>query len=119
MCLGRGAVDFVREQDIGENRPGLEFELLLQGRIDGNAQHVRRQHVTGELDALEAAIQRIGERMGQRRLAHAGNAFYQQMSTGQDGHQRHADDLVIAANDSAQGLFKGNGLSGGGWLSGD
>jgi hypothetical protein len=31
LRLGRGAIDLVSEQDVGENRPALEFKLLLDG----------------------------------------------------------------------------------------
>ena len=51
--FGRGAVDFVGQQNVGEYRAALEFELLLDGGIDGDAQHVGGQHVAGELHALK------------------------------------------------------------------
>ncbi len=110
----RGAVDFVGQQYVGENRPTLEFELLLDGGINRNSQHVRRQHVAGELHPLKAAIERPREGLGQSGFADAGNAFDQQMSARQQGNQGQADDFILAANDLAQSFFQLGRASGGG-----
>ena len=37
LRLGRGAVEFIRQQDIGEHRPRLEIKPLFRSGIDGNA----------------------------------------------------------------------------------
>jgi hypothetical protein len=29
LCFGRGAIDLVGQQDVGENRAALEFEFLF------------------------------------------------------------------------------------------
>src|SRR5262249_42598888 len=70
-----------------------------------DAEHVGRQHVAGELNALELDVKRPGQRVGQRGLAHAGNAFDQKMATGQHCNQGQAYYLVITADDVTQGLF--------------
>ena len=114
LRFGRGAVDFVRQQDIREDRSMLEFELLLDGGIDGDPQHVRGQHVAGELDPLKAAVECPGERLAQGRFTHPWNAFNQQVATGEDRYQRQADHLILAANDFAQGVFELNGPMGSG-----
>ena len=41
LRFGRGAVDFVGQQEVGEDRSALELKLLLEGIVDGNAKHVR------------------------------------------------------------------------------
>ena len=106
LRLGRGAVDFVGEQDVGENRAALEFEFLFCGGIDRDAEHVGRQHVAGELHALKGAIDGAGERLSERGLADSGNAFDEQVSAGEDADQGEADDVVLAANHAAQSLFE-------------
>ena len=106
LRLRRGAVDFVGQQNVGEDRAALEFELLLGGGVDRNAQHVGRQHVAGELHALKTAIESARQRLAKRGLAHAGNAFDQQVSAGQHGNQGEADDFVLAADDFAERVFQ-------------
>ena len=44
--------------------------------------------------------------MGQRGLAYTGHSLDEQMSTGQHRNQGEPDNVVIAANDGAQGLFQ-------------
>ena len=50
----------------------LEFEFLLDGGVDRDAQHVGGQHVAGELDALKGAVDGAGQRLAERRLADRG-----------------------------------------------
>ena len=45
LRLRRGAVDLVGQQDVGEDGAGLEFELLLDGIVDADADDVAGQHV--------------------------------------------------------------------------
>ncbi len=106
LRLGSGAVDLVGQQDVGEHRPGLELEALLAGRVDGDAHHVAGQHVAGELDALEGAVQAAGQRVRQRGLAHARNALDQQVPAREQRHQRQPDDFVCAANHPPQRAFE-------------
>src|SRR5579859_173870 len=110
LRLGRGAVDLVRQQNVGKNRAALEFKFLLQRRIDGDAQNVGGQHVAGKLHALKGAVDGARERLSERGFANAGNALNQQVSTGENADQREADDVVLAANHTAQGLFEFGGF---------
>ncbi len=68
--------------------------------------HVRGQHVAGELHALKGAIDGAGERLSERGLADAGNAFDQKVSAGENADQREADDVILTANHAAKGLFQ-------------
>ena len=58
LDLGRGPVDLVGEEDVAEDRAGLEAELALAalGIVDVGAGHVRGQQVGGELDAAEVGV---------------------------------------------------------------
>ena len=101
LRLGRGAVDLVREQDVGEYRTALEFELLFSGRKDRNAHNIGGQHVAGELHALEGAIDGARECLTKCGFADSRNTFDQQMPAGKDADQREADHIVFAANHAA------------------
>jgi len=96
LRLGRGAVDFIGEQDVGKNRPALELKLLFDGRVDGNSQKIRWQHVAGELHPLKSTVDGAGQSLSQRCLTNARNAFDEQVSTGEDADQCEADDIVLS-----------------------
>ena len=98
LRLRRRAVDFVRQDDVGENRAGLEIESLFDLIEYAGADHVRGQQVRSKLDALERAMEGIRDGLRQGGLAHAGNIFNQQVAFGQQGHERQTDDFVLAAN---------------------
>ena len=70
LRLGRRAIDFVGEHDIGEDRPGLELERLRRGIEHADAGDVGRQQIRSELDALKRALEGAGQRLRQRGLAH-------------------------------------------------
>ena len=106
LRLGRGAVDLIGQQHIGEHRARLKLELLLHRGVHRNSKHIGRQHVAGELETLERAIQRAGQSMGQRGLAHSWNTFNEQVPARQHGDQSEPDHLIIAANDLAKRLFQ-------------
>src|SRR5215470_5589660 len=106
LRFGRGAVDLVGEQDVGEDRAALEFELLLDGGVDRDAEHVGGQHVAGELNALETAVKGAGERLAESRFADAGDAFDEQVPAREDRDQGKTDDVIFAADHVAQGCFE-------------
>ena len=105
LRLWCGAVDFVRQQNIGKDRAALKLESLLRGGIDRNTQQVAGQHVAGELHALKATFQSTGHCLAQGSFANSGHAFDQQMAAGKDGNQSETDDIIFAANDGTQRAF--------------
>ena len=58
----RGTVDFVGEQDVGENGPGAERHLTAIGAVLKNvrAENVARHQVGRELHAFEVDAQKLG-----------------------------------------------------------
>jgi hypothetical protein len=117
LGLRRGAVDFIGQQHLGEDRARMEHEAVLFALVDGDAVDVRRQQVAGELHAVEAQAQRQRQRVGQRGLAHARHVLHQQVAAGQQAGQRLADLQVLADDDVAHlpcdGVqFCGHGMCG-------
>ncbi|SPF47293.1 hypothetical protein SBA1_730005 [Candidatus Sulfotelmatobacter kueseliae] len=106
LCFGSGAVDFVGQQNVGENRAALELELLLHRRKNRDAEHVGRQHVAGELHPLKGAVNGPGQSLSERGFADPGNAFNQQVPAGENRHQSQAHHFVAAANHPAQSPFE-------------
>ena len=60
--------------------------------------------------AVEGDVHGTGDGMAEGGLPYSRNAFDQQVSTGKDGDQRHAHDLIFAADDRPQGSFELRGL---------
>ena len=97
----RGAVDFVRQQDVREHRPRLERKRSLPHVVHAHARHVRRKQVGRELDACEAAVQGPGQRLGHDGLARARHIFQQHMAAGHQRAQQQLHDIFLAHDDPA------------------
>ena len=83
LRTGRGAIDLVSQDDVGEDRARTGFELPALRAEDGDAEHVGGQEVGRELDAAEVESQGSCQRVSQRGLAHTGNVFEQDVSPGE------------------------------------
>ena len=80
LRLRRGAVDFVGQQDVREDRPLLDPERRRLRVVDARAEDVGRQHIGRQLDALELRRDRLRQRRGGQRLGDAGHAFEQHVA---------------------------------------
>ena len=94
--LGRGAVDFVGQQELREDRAGAEAELLRLHVEDRRAGHVGGHQVGRELNAAELQAQHAAQRPHEQRLAQARHGFDQHVAAGEQGHERPEDQLVLA-----------------------
>ncbi|PMQ03665.1 hypothetical protein DyAD56_18320 [Dyella sp. AD56] len=81
LCFGRGAVDFVGEQQASEDRAGMKAELPRLALVDADADNVRGQQVAGELHALEIQCEAGGQSVCQRGLANAWYVLQQKVPT--------------------------------------
>ena len=100
----RGAVDFVGQHDVGEKRSGLENELaaavdFLEDRIPGD---VAGQQVGRELDALGAELQQLGKPFHQLGFPQSGQAFEQNVASGEDAGDHQIDEFLLAEEDLVQ-----------------
>src|SRR6185369_17249599 len=102
----RGAVDLVGEHDIREYRPRFPFKNAAVLVVNRQADDVGWQQVGSKLDTLKDAVERAGERMGQRRFTHAGNVFNQQMTTGDEGDDRQSNRLGLALDNGFDGRLE-------------
>ena len=105
LRLGRGAVDLVDQHDVGEDRPGPELEALLALVVDVGADDVGREQVGGALHACELAVERAGERAGQRRLADAGVVLDEDVPLREQGHHDVLEHLVADLDGAADVLL--------------
>ena len=103
LRLGRGAIDFVRQHQVREDRPGLKAQGLgaVLGIDDHAADDVGGHQVGRELDARILQVQHARQRAQQRGLAQAGNAFEQDVSARQQADEYAIDDFLLADDDLA------------------
>ena len=101
LGLRRRAVDLVGEDEVREDRPGLELEDPLAVLLDEDvgAGDVGGHQVGGELDPVERAVDDVGDRADEHRLAEARDAFEQDVAVGEQAGQRLADELALADDD--------------------
>jgi hypothetical protein len=99
LRLRAGAVDLVPEHDVREDRARPELEVAALLIEDVHAGHVGRQQVRRELDPAERAVDRPRDRLGQHRLAHAGDVLDQDVAFGDERGEREPDLAVLALDD--------------------
>ena len=106
LRLRRRPVDFVRQNQVGEDRTGQEAIGPLPGlRVfldDLGTGDVAGHQVGCELDAFEGQMQRLGQRADQQGFCQPGHAFEQGVTSGEHRHQHLFDDLVLADDDFGQ-----------------
>ncbi len=114
LRLRRRPVDLVGEDEVGEDRSGLEAEDPLAALLDEDvrAGDVGRHQVGRELDPVEVAVDDVGDGAHQHRLAEAGHAFEQDVAVGQESGQRLADEGRLADDDAPDFAFDGLGTFG-------
>ena len=95
LRLRRRAVDLVRHQHAGEDRPAHQAEGAARLVVDVGAHDVGRHQVGRELDAPEVDAERGGEGAGHARLADAGDAFEQRVPAGHVGDQQGLDGTAL------------------------
>ena len=91
LRLGRRPVNFVRQENIGEDRP-LNKPVFLLARLLIHFQHVRAgniggHQVRGKLDPAELQVQHFGKRPDHHRLREARHADHQDMPLGNNRGQ--------------------------------
>ncbi len=102
--MGGGPVDLVREQQLGEHRPGLKAEVapaLVVLHHHLGTDDVRRHQVRSELDSREAQLEGIAQALHEERLPESRHALEEHVpgrqQTGQDpfDHRPVPDDAPI------------------------
>ena len=123
LSLWRCAVDFVSQDDLGENGTLLEdqFPTSCLGILlnDLRASDVRRHQIRRELNAAEAEVHGISQRFDEQCLGQSGNSLQQAVATCGDGDEDLLDHGILPDDPLAQGSFeffetrnKGGGGSG-------
>ena len=103
LCLGRSAIDLVRQKKIGEYRAVLELEFLGVCVVDRHPNHVAGEHVRGELDAMEAGPDRARKRLSQRGFSNPGHVLNQQVAARQQAGKGETQDFGLTADRHGKG----------------
>jgi hypothetical protein len=101
LGAGRGAVDLVRHQKLGEDGPLDEPEVPFAARIliqDLGAQYVRRHEIRRELHASPIEAEHGRHCRDQSRLGEAGRAYEKAVSARQDAREREFYHPILPEN---------------------
>ena len=98
LNLGRGAVDFVRQHQVVEDRALLEHETAGFRAIDFRTGDVGGQQVGGELDAMELCFDAFGKFFDGLGLGQARRALDQHVAVGKQGDEQALDEFFLAEN---------------------
>lgn len=103
-----GAVDFIGEEDVGEDGALVEFEFLGFRVEDGDAEDVGWEQVRGELDAFEGGSANGGcDGFGEGGFACARVVLQEDVAAGEEAGEDAADDGGLAVDDVADAGFEG------------
>ena len=80
LDLGRGTVDFIGQDEVGEDGALVHFEGFFLLGVDQGTYYVGRQQVRGELDTAELGIHRLGQGVDGQGLGQAGDTFQQNVA---------------------------------------
>ena len=100
LGLGRGAIDFVGQDHVAEDRPFDEGPLAMAGGQvffnDVGSRDVGRHQVGRELDAAEAQAQGVGDGAHHQRLGGARHAGHQAMAADKERDQHLLQHILLA-----------------------
>ena len=104
LDLGRGSVDLIGEEEVGENGAPVGAEFACLAIEDLGSEDVGGEEVDGELDAAEIEVQGFRDRVDQKGLREAGHAFQQEVAGGEEGDDGSFNDDVLSDHDLADAL---------------
>ena len=101
LHLGRRAVDFVGQHQIGEDGAAPGGERAGLRIVNLRADQVGRKQVRGELEAGELDVDGRGERLDRQGFGQARHAFQQDVPVGQQADDQAFDQVILADDDLA------------------
>ncbi len=114
LSFGRGAIDLVREHEVGKNGTGLEAKSFVAVLVvhDDAADDVAGHQVGGELDAgvLEGKNARQSSQQGG--FAKTRDAFKENVAAGDEANENTFDDFVLTDDSAANFVAHAGKISG-------
>jgi hypothetical protein len=102
----RSAVDFVHQEQVGENRAAMERESAVAKIEDVRSRDVGGHEVGGALNTLELETANACQAFDGESFGESGNTFHDGVSTTDENEQKLIDDLALADDDF--GKFSAN-----------
>jgi hypothetical protein len=99
-----GAVDFIGEEDIGEDGSGMELEFAGFLVKDAEARDISREEVRGALDAGEFSTEGEGEGLGEGGFSEAWEVLDEEMTASEQAFEHMFNNLLF----SAEGMVEGD-----------
>ncbi len=104
MRAGRHAVDFIHEQQVGEDRTSVHAECSVGGLEYIAAQNVGGNQIGSALHALELQIKKMREAFHGERFSQPRDAFDQRVASRED-HDEQLVHRVGLAHDDLRKFF--------------
>jgi hypothetical protein len=114
LYFGGSAVDFVCEDEVGENGAEAGGEGSVFGVIDHGADDIGGEKVRCELNALESRLNRRGKGAHGERFGQTRNAFEEDVAIGQESDEETVHEMILADEDAPDFGSKGLHPRGGG-----
>lgn len=99
LDFGRGAVDFVGNDDVRENRSLLNGKFPRLRTVGFGSYDIRRKEVGSELYANRVEIERLGQRFRDERLREARNSFEQNVAIGKKTYEKTSQKVFLTDDD--------------------
>lgn len=103
LGLGRGAIDFVTDNDVREDGSRAELELSRCLVVDGYACYVRGEEIGGELNAADRAVDGPGQGLGEEGFTHARDVFKEKVPLGEQHCEGEPRSIGLTVNDGIDG----------------
>jgi len=95
LCFRRRPVDFIAQNELGEQRSGTKLKSTLFRVENVRADDVGRHQVRRELDALERTIENPRHYSHQQRFRRPRNALDKNVPSGKQGRQDLLNDVIL------------------------
>ena len=109
LGAGRGSVDLVGEDDLGDERTFTEDELADLLVVEVDAGDVGGHEVRRELDTAEGAAEATSDSFCESGLANAGDIFKKNVAFAEERDHRESDDFGLADDDALHAVLEAFG----------
>ena len=107
LSLGRRSVDFVRQNNLGEDRASKKLRLVADASFFLNflehvcTRDVSRKQIRCELDPTKRKIERVSEARNEQRLGQTGDTHEKSVSTCEHGDEKFVNNSLLPNYNSA------------------
>jgi hypothetical protein len=104
LCLCWSAIDFIRQEEVGEYRAWSKLKCTGRFLIDTDTSDVGWHEIRGELHAPEANVESTGEDPYEQCLRSSGYALEEHMTASNEGGEYLIDHFFLAQDSCGDGF---------------